>query len=187
MNIETKKIEGCKRIIFVEVDWHEIDSKATQIANTFKRAVRLDGFRPGKAPINYIKRLFAKDIKQEILSDVVPKAIDDYVEKEKVKLATKPEVMDIIYAEQCPLPFTVELEVLPAIELKNYMNIEVRIEALKAEDREIEERIYAMQRKDALLLPVSDRPVKENDYVVVTLLFPGELLKDRNSADVDAA
>jgi trigger factor len=186
MKIEIIENKECIKRVSIEIPWLEIDQKASDIAKNFQRSARLDGFRPGKAPISHIKRLFAKDIKNEILNEVVPKSINDFIEQEHLHLAADPEVKELIYAEQCPLTYIIEFEVIPHFELKPYLGIQIKKENIIVADNEINEKISELQRKEAHLLPVDNRPAQMDDYVHVFFKLPKELITSNSPDSFDS-
>ena len=187
MKIELVENKECLKKVSVEIPWMEIDQKATEIAKNFQRHAQLHGFRPGKAPVTYIKRLFAKDIKSEILNDIVPKTIKDYVEQEHLRLAADPDIKDLIYAEQCPLTYTIEFEIIPHFELKGYRGIEIKKDKIDVENQEIEDKINELQQKEAHLVPVENRTAQLHDYVLVTFSLPKESVPEGDPGTFDSS
>lgn len=179
MNINTVEIKGCKRKLAIEIPWEEVNQKVNEIAKEIRKIAVLDGFRPGKVPLEHIKSMFAKDIKEEVLKDLVPKALENYVSQEKLVLATEPRVYDLIYVERCPLTFNVNIEILPNILLHNYKGIEIKKPEINVTEEEIKERIKELRKKDAVLEPVSDRNAKKEDYVSIKIITPDNILGEK--------
>jgi len=179
MKIDTLDIKGCNREIFVEFSWEEVDQKVNNIAKDIRKIAVIDGFRPGKVPINHIKRVFAKQIKEEVIKDVVPKAIDSYLTQEKLMLASEPQITNLVYAEQCPLTFNILMEILPNIEPKDYRGIEISRAEIIVSESEIEERIDELRRAEATLEPITEREAREGDYVGIKILSPQEYFREK--------
>lgn len=186
MNIETKEIKGCQISISAEIPWEEADMKITEIAKKIQKKVVLDGFRPGKVPINYLKKVFARDLQDEFLRDLVPKIISSYLEKEDLKIASQPYIEKFVFVEKCPVTIVISLEILPKITLKQYKGIEIKEDKIIVEEKEIEERILDLRRKEAHLIPVESREAKENDYIIANITMTKETnRKEEISFDVN--
>ncbi len=183
MQIDTLEIKGCKRILSVEIPWKEIDEKTTQIAKDIKKIININGFRPGKIPINYLKRLYAKEIKEEVLKDLIPKAIENYIKQETLELASEPDVYNIVYAEQCPLTFNIALEIMPNITPINYKDVEIKKPKIEVSDEEIEESINELKKKDSILEPVIDREAMDGDYIGIKILSPNKFRNEEIDKD----
>lgn len=64
----------------------QIDKEAKKYAKT----VNIKGFRPGQAPIELVRKMIAKDMKQDVVINLLYKSIDDYFEKNNIQIIGHP-------------------------------------------------------------------------------------------------
>jgi trigger factor len=141
--------EGLRREFQVVVPVAELDAKVNERLTELKDRVRLNGFRPGKVPVQHLKRVYGKAVLAEAIEaavqEVNAKIVSDHGYKlagqPKVKLPeTEDEVKDVV-AGKSDLSYSVALEILPKIELADFK--EIALEKLIADvaDQEIEEGV----------------------------------------------
>src|SRR5258708_34576418 len=108
-------IEGCKHALEITVPETEVDQETERAAAAIQVKVRLPGFRPGKAPLALVKTRFAGDIRQEVLDKLVPRAFNEAVHKEHLKVVGQPNVRELHFHAGDPLKFKAEFETAPEV------------------------------------------------------------------------
>ena len=71
--------------------------------------------RPGKAPASIIRSQFAGDIRQRVLENLIPKALQKQVEAEDLHPVGTPDISDVHFHDGEPLKFKATFEVVPEI------------------------------------------------------------------------
>lgn len=141
-----------------------------RVAKEFARVARVPGFRPGKAPVQLIRRRFAEEIKGEVVQSLVPERIEKALAEDKLTPVTQPQVEEVDFTESGPLKFRAVFEVLPDFELGSYKNLEVDVEALEITDADVDKAIEEMRERAAAFVPVEGRAAADGDYVQIKLL-----------------
>lgn len=103
--------------------------------------LKMPGFRPGKVPINIVTKQYGQSIKFEVLENMANDSIKKYIEEQKIHIVGRPQLTDIKEEEDGSKVFTILLEVIPDIELKDYKSIEIYEPVHRVTDAEIEEEI----------------------------------------------
>ena len=65
MKTESKKLDKCQVELTVTLDAEEMKAIVKDVERAFVREARLPGFRPGKVPVELIRKEFAQGLKQE--------------------------------------------------------------------------------------------------------------------------
>jgi len=104
---------------------------------------QIKGFRPGKAPVSHLKKVYGKSIMSDVLQEAVNEANRKIIEDNKIRLAMEPkfdfpggqdEVEKALEA-QGDFSFTVTFETLPTVELGSFDDISIEREVAEvAED-----------------------------------------------------
>ena len=161
------KDKNTKEII-VKIDgekWKEALDKAFVAAN---KKVKIDGFRPGKAP----KEVFFKKYKKESLymdagDLVIQEAYSKMLEDNKdLELVARPDMMlNSVDDEKIEFKFILTLK--PTVKLGKYKNLGVKKETVEVTDKEIEEAVLAMRNRYAENIEKEDGIVENNDIAII--------------------
>src|SRR5215468_6382455 len=98
-------VEGCKHELEITVPVDELARETEIVLAKIQQKVKLPGFRPGKAPANLIRTRFARELREDVLENIVPKAIQKKVGEEELKVVSRYNVKDVHFKEGEPLVF----------------------------------------------------------------------------------
>lgn len=149
MQVTELLAEGLKREYRVVLPAAELDAKAQVRLNELKDKVRLNGFRPGKVPVAHLKRMYGKSVLAEVIDQAVNEANTKIVEDGGFKLAMQPKVelpqdeaaVNEVIEGKADLSYTVNIEVLPKIELGDFKSISLEKPVLAVGDEEVEDTV----------------------------------------------
>src|SRR5919204_5293970 len=149
MQVTQTLSEGLKREYRVVVPVSDLDAKVTERLTDLKDQVRINGFRPGKVPIEHLRRMYGRAVLAEAIEASVREANTSIIVEHGFKLAMDPKVImpeaegevAEMMAGKTDLAYSVELEILPQVELGDFKDI--RLERLTADvtDQEIDEAL----------------------------------------------
>jgi trigger factor len=162
-------VEGCKHEIEVTVPVDEIARETDRVVADIQQKAKLPGFRPGKAPASLIRTKFSKQVRDDVLENLLPKYFRQKVEEEHLEVVGRPNVKDVHFHEGEPLRFKAEFEVAPEIELKDYRGVTVHYSEPVVGDEDIAKRLEEIREQKSQFVNVEPRPVVDGDYAVVTL------------------
>ena len=150
-----------------------IDAKIFEdgIQEVFKKSAKyfnVPGFRKGKAPYNIVERAYGKEIfYEDAFNEVVPKIYDEEIKKNNIEAVSQPQI-DIVQMEKGKdLIFTAIVQVKPEVKLGKYEGIEIEKIAYPVTDEDVKKEIEKVAEKNARLVTVEDRPVKNGDITVI--------------------
>jgi len=92
MQITETVSEGLRREYKIVVPMGDLDAKVTARLEEMKPRVHLKGFRPGKAPVSFLKKQFGKSMMGEVVEEVVNEASKKAIEDNSLKPAFAPQV-----------------------------------------------------------------------------------------------
>ena len=185
IRLEVEDISPVKKKLKVEVSAEVAGKEFNQIANDYRKHARLPGFRPGKAPLQLVKRRFQKDIRKDVLQRLIPESYDEALREREVKPLGDLRIEQLSFEEGESLLYEAQVEVLPEITLPEYTGLEVQVPTEALTEEMVEEQLERMRQRQAPLVTVSDRTTAvEGDHVTVDL--KGEYLDqdpDRKPAE----
>ena len=161
--------QDIKRTTEIVIPLEEVQAATEKVVNSLQQKVRLQGFRPGKAPLSIIRSRFREDIRQEVVEKLVPQAFRARADQEDWKVVGNPNVTDIHFHDNEPIRFKAEFEVLPEFELGEYRGLQVPYDEPAVTDEDIAKRLESIRDQKADYVNVDPRPVEDGDYAVVSL------------------
>ena len=71
MQVSVETLKGLERKVTVSVPTEKIEEEVSQRLKNLARKAKVDGFRPGKVPMNVVVKRFSDSIRQEVARDMV--------------------------------------------------------------------------------------------------------------------
>ena len=172
MQITETNSEGLKHEMTVVVAAADIERRVTDRLSEIGRTINLPGFRPGKVPLNVLRKRYGPSVMGEVLERTVNDSSTEAIREKNLRPALQPKIEILSFNEGTDLQYKLAVEVLPQIDLGNLG--ELQLDRLKPEvpEEEIDsalERIAKQQRKAE---PV-DRAAEKGD--IVTMDFVGSV------------
>ncbi|MBQ1345496.1 MAG: trigger factor, partial [Kiritimatiellae bacterium] len=144
MKTESKKLDKCQVELNVTLDAEEVKAIVKEVEKAFMREARLPGFRPGKVPLELIRKNFAEGLKQEIERAMFQKNIAEAVKAEKLDEVGIADVRDMKHGEAGG-GFTAVVEVKPTFKLPAYKGVKLGKSDAKVEDKAVEEQLQRLR------------------------------------------
>ena len=139
VTVDSKK--GLKTNLKVFVDKKIIEEKIGVRLTELSKTVNLKGFRPGKVPVDVLKRQFGKAIYGEVLEKVLKETSTKALEEKKIKVAGQPKLDLKSYGEGKDLDYTLEVDELPSIKIQSLESVKFTDYEIKVSENETEKRI----------------------------------------------
>lgn len=172
LQVAIADVADCQKELTIEIGANEVQEEYNKVYNGFARYAKVPGFREGKAPRTVIKQRFGKEIKSEVVKQLVPHALGHVIEDHKLRVIGEPMITgdDIAVKEGESLKFVSRVYVLPEFELKNYKGLQLTKRIAEITDEGVEQVIAELRENAAQLIPVEDRPSQTGDFVSVNLV-----------------
>jgi trigger factor len=162
-------VEGCKHELEITVPLDEIARETDRVVADIQQKAKLPGFRPGKAPASLIRTKFSKQVREDVLENLLPKYFKQKVEEEHLEVVGRPNVKDVHFHAGEPLRFKAEFEVAPEIELKDYRGVTIHYSEPEVTEEDIAKRLEEIREQKAQFVNAEPRAVVDGDHAVVTL------------------
>lgn len=177
MQVKQLKQEGLNHELEITVKADEIEKRVDARLQEVGKTIKMPGFRPGKVPMNLMKQKYGKAVMGEVLELAVNETSQKALKDKDITPALQPKIEVTSFDEGKDLVYTMAIEVLPKIEVKDYKGFKLTKLVAKADDKAIDdalERIAAMRKSTQ---PIEGkRASKEGDTVVID--FKGRTADD---------
>ncbi|MDQ7039357.1 MAG: trigger factor [Rhodothermus sp.] len=171
MQTEIKEISPVEYELTIHVPAEALQPELDQILRQLRGRVQLKGFRPGKAPLSLIKKLYGDEVALELAERKVREALEAVVLKPGTyKVIGRPRLLRLDYKPDTDLHAVLRFGVRPEFELKPLDQETIPHLVHQVTEEEVEETIRRLQKEQAELVDLpSDTPLGAEDYAVVDL------------------
>ena len=164
-----ESLPGSQVALTIEVSADEVEAAFERVVRKLSNKVKIQGFRPGKAPRAVVEaRLGLPAIREEVIEELVPQVVSRALTESGLDPIDRPQVDLIEFERGKPGRFTATVSVMPEVVLADLE--QVRLEKPKTEvtDEMVDRRVGELLESQASLEPV-ERPVQEGDVIVADL------------------
>ena len=144
-------------------EWQKI------LDDTFKKVnktVKIDGFRPGKAPRNIFEKKYGK---ATIISQAVEDQMQEAYKKALDKFSGDPIIQPTVAIKEVndeKVTYLFTFTTKPEVKIKKYTNLGVKKDEVKVTAKDVNEEIEKM-RKEYADLQVKDGKAQKGDTVII--------------------
>lgn len=169
--------DGLKREFKVVVPAEELDNRLVERLASLKDEVRIKGFRPGKVPVNHLRKLYGRSAMAEIVQNMLREVAQKTLEERGERAATPPD-FDIpeadgeaerILSGQADLAYTMTYEVLPTVVLGDFKTVEVERPVVEVGDDEVESQLQQIAESSRAYEPRSGK-AESGDRLTISYL-----------------
>jgi len=165
---------GLKREIKVIVPAGEMESKLVERLADAKDKVRLNGFRPGKVPMQHLRKVYGKSFMAEVVNEILSNSTRSILAERGEKAAMQPEVImtedekeaEKILAGGADFEFQLAYEVIPTIEIQDFSTIAVTRQVFDVPEEEVEEQVKRIAESSRSYEPKEGK-AEEGDRVTI--------------------
>ncbi len=167
MKTDTKKIGGCRVQLNVTLDAAETDKVVKEVEKVFLRNARIPGFRPGKAPIDIVRRNFAADIAAEAMQRVVSANLPQAVKAEDLDFVDIVEVKDVSCTPEGGA-FSAVVDLKPQFKLPTYKGLKISKKDTAVAESAVESAVEEMRDMHSTYADAAEGDVvAEGDYAQI--------------------
>ncbi len=154
----------------VTVIQSEVDSRLKRLART----VKMDGFRPGKVPMNVVAQRYGYSVHYEVMNDKVGEAFAQAANEAKLRVAGQPKITEKEQSPEGELAFDAVFEVFPDVKIADLATAEVAKLSAEVSEEAIDKtlEILRKQRRTFAQRP-HDAAATDGDRVTVD--FEGKI------------
>ncbi len=123
VNVET--LEKLERKITLTLPVASIQSEVDSRLKKLARTVKMDGFRPGKVPMNVVAQRYGYSVHYEVLNDKVGEAFSQAANEAKLRVAGQPRITEKEGAAEGEVAFDAIFEVYPEVKIGDLASAEI--------------------------------------------------------------
>jgi trigger factor len=171
MEVCETKHDGLSRMYQVTVGASELAKKLDARIKEVSPQINLKGFRPGKAPVSHIRRVFGRNLMNEVIEQAVQDGTQKAIEDNKLRVAQQPHVhlegdVEKIAAGEADLAFHFHVEVMPDFTPADPATLELTRVLAEVPESLIDERLQQLAESNRSFA-AKDGAAENGDALVV--------------------
>ena len=125
MAVTVETLEKLERKMTLSLPVGTIQSEVDTRLKRMARTVKMDGFRPGKVPMNVVAQRYGYSVHYEVMNDKVGEAFSVAANEAKLRVAGQPRISEKEGAPDGEMHFDAVFEVYPEVKLGELSGAEV--------------------------------------------------------------
>ena len=186
--------EGLKRELKVVIPASDLEQRMNERLDELKATAQIKGFRPGKVPLAHLKKMYGRQAMAEVVQKSIESSTTEALNEKSLKPAYQPEVVlpedekevEAVMDGKADLAFTMNFEVVPDIDIKDFKNLKVEKLVVEVTDEHLNEALenIAGQYKD--WEDKGDKKAADGDRVTISFVgkIGGEAFDGGTAEDV---
>jgi trigger factor len=189
MQVTETLSQGLKREYDISLPASDLAEKLNGQLADLKTKVQIKGFRPGKVPVEHLRRVYGKSVMADVVQEAIATANKKIVDENGLRLAREPKVelptdqatIDAALEARGDFNFKVALEVLPVFEIGDFSQIALERPVAEVEpadieaalDRLAEDRRTYVDKPEGAKAEIHDRVTVDFDGTIKGVPFEG--------------
>ncbi len=128
--------------------------------------VKIDGFRPGKAPFKLVERQFGAQVAQEVMGDMVRASFTEALQQQKLRPAGSPRIVTESTLAGQGLGYTAVFEVYPEVGLSAVAGLKVEQPVAEVTEQDVDKMLETLRKQRAQWTPV-ERGAQNGDQLQI--------------------
>ena len=145
MKVELTDVSETKKTLTVEVPPEVVETEISRITQGYARAARIPGFRPGKAPVQVVRKRFREQIMHDVAHDLVPRVVGDALRDKNVQPVDTPKVRDLQLEEGQPLTFSAAVEMAPHVDPGDLATLSVQRPEMPVSEEDVDQALSRLR------------------------------------------
>lgn len=148
MQVTSEAVSGVARRLNVSVPTSRVNEQFEARLKRTAKTAKINGFRPGKVPLNVVRREYGAGIYQEVVNDVIRDTVFEAIQQEKINAVGMPNI-DKVENKDDALVYQATVEVYPEVEVNVFDALEIERKKSEVNDKDVDQMIENLQKQRA--------------------------------------
>ena len=147
MAVTVETLEKLERKITLTLPVGVVQSEVQTRLRKLARTVKMDGFRPGKVPMNVVTQRYGYSVHYEVMNDKVGEAFASAANEAKLRVAGQPQITESQSAPEGQMAFDAVFEVFPEVKIADLTTAEVQKTSAEVTDSAIDKTLDILRKQ----------------------------------------
>jgi len=174
MAVTVETLEKLERKMTLTLPVGIVESEVQSRLKKLARTIKMDGFRPGKVPMNVVSQRYGYSVHYEVMNDKVGEAFFNAANEAKLRVAGQPRISESQASPEGEMAFDAVFEVYPDVKIGDLSTAEVEKISAEVTDSAIDKTVDILRKQRRTF---SQRPhdAAAQDGDRVTVDFEGKI------------
>src|SRR5690606_6355541 len=150
MQPEVEILSGLERRVDLVVSIADVEKEVQTQLKRVARTAKVQGFRPGKAPLSLIERSHGPGIRYDVINSEVGRSLDKVIGEAKLRVAGSPNLEPKTEGvEEGTMAFSATFEVYPEVQVPDLSALQVKRAQVQVGDAEVQRTIDILRKQRA--------------------------------------
>lgn len=164
----SNKVETNVYEVEISIDAETFETAVQKAYLKQRKNITVKGFRKGKAPRNFIERMYGEGVfYEDALEIVYPDAVSEAIKEAELDIVDTPFDLDVSKIGKNGVEMKFKVTVKPEVKLGEYKGVKAAKPAVKVTADEVKAELSKMQDQNSRMISVDDRSVKKDDTAVI--------------------
>lgn len=165
--------ESLERKVTVSLSWLDINAETDKKLKQTQRRARVDGFRPGKAPLKMIASMYGASIQNDVLNDLAQAQFNKVAQEQNLRIAAVTGIEPVENQEKLDeFQVIFVYETYPDIQVADLSALEIEKVVAEVGDKEVDNTIEILRKQRTRYNRV-EREAQNGDRVIID--FEGKI------------
>ena len=166
MQVTVETTQGLERRVKVQVPEDRVQGEVSKRLTSIAQSARLPGFRPGKAPMKVIAQRYGKQVREEVVGEIVQSSFRDAIVQEHLRPAGNPTIDPLEWESGSGVAYTAVFDVYPEVSLPAIDSLKITRPTAEIDDADLD-RMLERLRKQRRTWEAVERASTPGDRVTV--------------------
>jgi trigger factor len=155
MQVSVESISKLERRMQVQVPAERVSKEIAERLQNLSRTARLNGFRPGKAPIKVIRQQFGTQVHREVIGELLQSSFAEAVTEKQLSPAGSPRIEPQSMDEGQDLTYVATFEVFPEVALQPFDSLELERVTAEVTESDIDAMVERLRKQQMKYSPAT--------------------------------
>lgn len=166
MQVSVEATSSLQRRMTVEVPAERIAGEVASRLQRMARTAKVKGFRPGKVPMKVVEQQYGKQVRDEVVGEVIQTTYFEAINQQKLQPASMPTIESVSGEEGQNLQYAAVFEVMPEVALASMSGAKLEKVTAEVTDADLDKMIENLRKQRTEWKEVS-RKAKDGDRLSV--------------------
>lgn len=166
MQVSVENVGALERRLTISVDAAQIDEAVQKELQDLSRRVKIKGFRAGKVPMKVVEQHYGRNVRSQVLQDMMQSSFYEAISQEKLKPAGAPNFEPVMTEAGKSLEYKATFEVYPEVTLADFSAMELEKPVCDIVETDVDAMLDTI-RKQHMTWQAVERSAKAEDKVTI--------------------
>jgi trigger factor len=166
MEVAVETTSGLERRMSVQLPEDDIAGQVAERLRDLTRSASLPGFRPGKVPLKVVVKRFGKQVRQEVVGELLQSSFQDAVTQNELRPAGGPVIDPLNADEGAGLSYTAVFEVYPTLDVSAADGLNIEVPVAEVQESDIDNMLDTLKKQRREWVDV-ERPAVSEDRATI--------------------